>query len=394
MKSSVENGKIKIFLEGRINTNNSAEIEKKIFEICEVNTGLTPEFDAAALEYISSTGLRVLLKTSKSSGKKIRIVNTSKEIYEIFETTGFTNIFDVHKVMREISVDGCEMIGSGGYGKVYRIDEETIVKLYLPSVSPEMVQQERDTAQKAFLLGVPTAISYDVVKCGECTGAVFELLNARTVAQVIDSEPERVQEMGRKSASLLKQLHKIEVKDDSFPNRKKEFLEWAERMKPFVTPEENAEIVSFINSIPDKNIFLHGDFNSKNVMVQNDEFVLIDIGDAAVGHPVFDLAGLLLAYIYLPNSPMPDYEKYRLLGFPLENAKAMLESMISTYFEISDPSEIQKKIMEIMPYANMLASYHGARRSNYAPEYIPMVVENVVRKKLLPSIRTASSLDW
>ena len=34
------------------------------------------------------------------------------------------------KPMREVSVEGCELLGKGGNGAVYRLDEETIVKVY------------------------------------------------------------------------------------------------------------------------------------------------------------------------------------------------------------------------------------------------------------------------
>ena len=34
------------------------------------------------------------------------------------------------KPMREISVEGCEVLGKGGNGAVYRLDDETIVKVY------------------------------------------------------------------------------------------------------------------------------------------------------------------------------------------------------------------------------------------------------------------------
>ena len=40
------------------------------------------------------------------------------------------NIKETH--MKEINVNGCEIIGRGGQGTIYRLDEETIVKLYNP----------------------------------------------------------------------------------------------------------------------------------------------------------------------------------------------------------------------------------------------------------------------
>ena len=179
MNSKISNEEIIISLAGRIDNSNAFDVEKEISNILSENEKLTPSFDAAELAYISSAGLRILMKVAKSAGKKIKIYDVSKEVYDIFETTGFTNILDVQKALRQVSVEGCELIGSGGYGKVYRLDSETIVKVYTAGFSLETIQQERETAQKAFILGVPTAISYDVVKCGDKYGVVYELLMRR-----------------------------------------------------------------------------------------------------------------------------------------------------------------------------------------------------------------------
>lgn len=44
---------------------------------------------------MESAGLRVLMKLGKDTGIVPSIVNTSDEVYNIFETTGFTEMFDV-----------------------------------------------------------------------------------------------------------------------------------------------------------------------------------------------------------------------------------------------------------------------------------------------------------
>ncbi|MBQ3965783.1 MAG: anti-sigma factor antagonist [Treponema sp.] len=396
MNSSVQNENIIICLEGRIDTNNAAEVEKEIGDIITANAGLTPVFDAKELKYISSAGLRVLMKFTKQAGKKLKVQNVSKDVYDIFETTGFTTILEVSKVLREISVEGCELIGSGGYGKVYRIDPETIVKVYNPTISLDMVQLERNVAQKAFLKGVPTAISFDVVKCSDSYGVVFELLDAKTVAQIIDKDPSLVREMGKKSAEMLKSIHNIVVEDEALPSRKSEALEWHKKIAPYLTQEEADEILTFIQNMPDSKTFLHGDFNSKNIMVNGDEFLLIDIGDAACGHPVFDVAGLILAYLYLPQSKMPEEDRYHLLGFHLSDAAAMLNAMFSTYFgfDPADTAAMGKYIQMIMPYSQLLACYHGTRRVNFNPEYMKTMMTGAIRERLLPAIRSAIPLEW
>ena len=91
---------------GRIDSVNAAEWERKLTQQLDLEKETI--FDAEALEYISSAGLRVLLKMQKSLPQKSRIVNVSPDVYEILEVTGFSELFDVTKRMRKVSVDGCE----------------------------------------------------------------------------------------------------------------------------------------------------------------------------------------------------------------------------------------------------------------------------------------------
>ena len=72
-------------IKGKIDTTNAAEFEK------EIMAAKPTEIDASQLEYISSSGLRVLMKLRKTVGE-VTIANVSTDVYEIFEVTGFTEI--------------------------------------------------------------------------------------------------------------------------------------------------------------------------------------------------------------------------------------------------------------------------------------------------------------
>lgn len=59
------------------------------------------EFDFAALEYISSAGLGVLLRAHKkvmASGGKLRLVNVNNHIFDIFRYSGFDQLFEVERL--------------------------------------------------------------------------------------------------------------------------------------------------------------------------------------------------------------------------------------------------------------------------------------------------------
>lgn len=83
-------------LAGRLDTTTAPQLESELKDSLSSATELTLDF--AALEYISSAGLRVLLyaqKTMNNKQGKMVIRNVSPEIQEIFDITGFSDILTI-----------------------------------------------------------------------------------------------------------------------------------------------------------------------------------------------------------------------------------------------------------------------------------------------------------
>ena len=146
-----------IAIEGRIDATNAAEAEEKIFAIKGENAGKHVVLDADKLEYISSAGLRVILRLRKEE-PKLAIINVAADVYEVLDMTGFTDMVTVEKAYPQMSVEGCEFIAKGANGAVYRYDDETILKTYFAKDALPEIKQERENARKAFVLGINTAI--------------------------------------------------------------------------------------------------------------------------------------------------------------------------------------------------------------------------------------------
>ncbi|MCR5329418.1 MAG: STAS domain-containing protein [Saccharofermentans sp.] len=93
-KSSNAN-ELKVVLEGRLDTTTAPQLEAALGEALSGITDL--KFDFEKLEYISSAGLRVLLSTQKIMNKQGAMVisNTSPEVKEIFDVTGFSDILTI-----------------------------------------------------------------------------------------------------------------------------------------------------------------------------------------------------------------------------------------------------------------------------------------------------------
>ena len=75
MKTNQDNGTLTIWLEGRIDSNNAAQTEAELLSAVASAPDAGVTLDAERLEYISSAGLRVLMKLRKTVGKPVEVVN-------------------------------------------------------------------------------------------------------------------------------------------------------------------------------------------------------------------------------------------------------------------------------------------------------------------------------
>ena len=95
INKTTDAGKVNSSLEGRLDTVTSPELEAELKETMDGISELTLDF--AALDYVSSAGLRVLLAAQKTMMNQgtMKIVNVNEVVMEIFEVTGFTDILKI-----------------------------------------------------------------------------------------------------------------------------------------------------------------------------------------------------------------------------------------------------------------------------------------------------------
>ena len=328
-----ENGKPVVNLTGRITSANAAAVEQEISAAIGDYAGKALTLDLNDLEYISSAGLRVLLRLRKRFAG-MEMVNVSSDVYEIFEMTGFTEMMPISKAYRSISVDGCEVIGQGANGKVYRIDPDTIVKVYYnPDALPD-IHRERELARTAFVLGVPTAIPYDVVRVGEGYGSVFELLNATSFSKLIAADPDGLEGYVRQFVDLMKLIHDTTVKPGVMPQMRTVALDWADFLRDYLPEEKWQKLHDLIAAVPEQLTMLHGDYHTKNVMLQNGEVILIDMDTLCTGHPVFELASVYNAFVGF--SELDESVAMKFQGFSADTCRRIWELVLEMYFDEAD----------------------------------------------------------
>ena len=336
------NGDATITLCGRLDTSVSTEIKSEIdknLATAENINSLT--MDAEGLEYISSSGLRILLVLAKSY-KNFKVVNVNPDVYDVLNMTGFSKIINVERALRQLSIDGCEQIGVGGVGTVYRLDGDTIIKVFREGTTIDEVRKEITMSKEAFVMGTPTAISFDIVKVGSQYGLVYELLNAETLSSCIKRAPERIDEYARQYANLFRQLHSIEVPADSnVPDAIEHERQQILHIRRYFPQESIDLLLQILDTIPTGNRLLHLDLQVKNTMMQGDELMLIDMGEMGYGHPVLDLGHAYSSMVLL----IGDYDKT--IGIPRELGNKVWDLAINYYFEGLPEDVIEQRKAQI-----------------------------------------------
>lgn len=341
MNVYIDGDVLNVELEGRIDAANAGSFEGEVMSALDAQEVRRARFDASDLEYISSAGLRVIMKVLRRVDE-VTLVEASPEVYDVFEMTGIAQMMDVRRAMRTLSIDGLEMIGAGANGRVFRLDQERIVKVYNPITNtPEKIFQEKQVAREAFVAGVPSALSFEMVRVGDSYGIVYEMIDALTLGEAIARVPERLEEYSTRMANMLLKLHATEFAPGTLPDARLSLHVWvdiAER-SGYYTDEVIAAAHRLVDSIPPRNTFVHGDFHPGNIMVtEDDEFLLIDMGDASMGDPIVDLLGSYQIMRIIADHPGGP-ERY--MGLSSEQSIRVWDTFARTYFGTDDPEQLE-----------------------------------------------------
>jgi len=294
--------------------------------------------DLQACDFISSAGLRGILKAIKETARinaSLVLIGAQPHVMSVLEVTGLTRLVTVKPKAREISIEGLEFISAGMCGQCFRMDRETIVKLYNEGVEPRIAEQEKEFAKAAFVMGIPTAISYDVVACGNRTGVVYEMLDAQLFSQLIRDDPQAVDAHAKTLADVARMIHTTPGDPALFPDIKQK-LRGAIRQMDFLSAPQIDILLGKLESIPDADTCVHFDLHTSNIMMREGEPVLIDMGDMSIGSYLFDV-GLLCCIYGLPELGSSEV----VTKVPNDTGAKLWQGFIKHYFADKPPEEFE-----------------------------------------------------
>ncbi|MCR4749977.1 MAG: phosphotransferase [Lachnospiraceae bacterium] len=341
-------GKLTIRLPERVDTSNVNAFHDELETALNSNLPKAVVMDATDLLYISSVGLRELLYIKKN-WDDFRVLNVARDIYDIFETTGFTKIMDVERAFETMSVVGCSLIGKGACGTVYKIDDERIVKVFVKGYEFEKVLKERDNAKSAFTHGIDTAIPFDIVKVGDHYGLIYEIIKAKTLKELINEEPDRLNFYITAYAKYIKHMHETVFEAGSYPDMKTVWKAKIDALEGIFSEEEKKAVKGIIDDLSDRMTFVHGDINFGNMMIDDGKTVMIDMEDVTLGHPIYDVAFLYYILTLLPGM-LPKDVYFDMIRFSKEEARALWRGFAETYFDIKNENDLRSYEKQIHPY--------------------------------------------
>lgn len=367
---------LELRLAGRLDTTTAAALEAAL--ALDGVTALTINLDQCP--YVSSAGLREILRAQKQMTARrgsLVVTDVHREVREVLDMTGFSKFLTIRNKVRQISIEGLEFISAGACGACYRLDHETVVKLYNEGTPPEVAEQEKEFARAAFVLGIPTAISFDIVACGNRTGVIYEMLDAQTLSSLIRNHLDQVDDHAKTLADVARVIHETPSDPAVFPDLKAKFRGCIDQMDFFLSADEIALLHAKLDTIPDAQTCVHFDLHTSNIMVRGGEPIIIDMGDFSRGSYLFDI-GLLYGFYGLPELKVCE----RVLKIPAEHGAVLWQQFAHHYFAHKPPAE--RAFFEQNRY------FLAALRLIYISVFLPTLRDEMaalIKDVFLPEIR-------
>ena len=378
----VNDGVLTVALEGRLDTDASVKFDAEIAEISKNNPHDSMVIDAEKLEYVASSGLRTILKLAKTE-KNFSVEKVSANVYSVFEMTGFARIITIKKALRKIDLEQCEKIGFGGNGAVYRISEDEIVKVNYNPATDDELDSELNKAKEAFLLGVPTAISFDLVDCGEGRrGVVYETIKSKSLGETIQNNPEQMEELTDKYIEQITKLHSIHTDNPIFGNIKDNYRMQVKNASQYLTEEEGKMLEMVLDALPEGDTLVHGDAHTKNIMIQNGEMLWIDMEGMSAGHPIYDLISIAAVLNGVRND---DRMTMGICGMDVATVLKFRQCFVKKYFKTEDPEMIQRYDSMIEALRLIRAVFAIGFNSQNTAQVRPLIIQ-VARQSFFPNI--------
>lgn len=293
-----------------------------------------------------------------------------------------------------VVVEDGQIIGYGATSTVYLLPDGTVCKVFHPEFSFCEIQREYLMAESAYRLGIRVPKPGGIVQVENRIGILSEFIYGECLADILAKSPEHYNELFPGYLRELRRFHEIKAAPGDFVSAKDLYLEKIRALygTDWYSAEELRKMELLVQSVPERDTLIYGDYHPKNILVKDDELFFVDLGDICLGHPIFDFAMIANTHYIIP-SVNPSYaEKYFAVS-----SKLMIQlwnDLFNQYF-CQVPRESQNEIKrEIMAFATLRQGLSPADGRSF-PEKILKENVSITKKRLLSKIDSfIGSIDW
>jgi tRNA A-37 threonylcarbamoyl transferase component Bud32 len=229
------------------------------------------------------------------------------------------------------------LLAEGRTAEVYAWGTDQVIKLYREGWSPKSAQREYQQALASQLTGYRVPKVGELIKVEGRHGITYERIEGRTMLEEAFKKPWKMRYFGRQQALLHAEMHTLSASGlIPVTERLAQKIQGTDHL----TQAVKSEILTQLAVLPREDKLLHGDFHPDNIMMTADGPVIIDWIDAALGHPLADLARTMVLFrVGVPP------------GNPLITLadKVFLHPYLPTYFQHSQyaPGELDAWMLPV-----------------------------------------------
>lgn len=188
----------------------------------------------------------------------------------------------------------------GNTAEIRALDDGRVCKLYHDADATESARYEARATRSANEVGLPVPAVDGVVTIDGRPGVVLERLEGRTLLADLESRPWTLTTSARILADLHARVHRSRTPD--LPALRPRLRERIERA-PGVPAAVRERALAVLDSLPDDDRLLHGDFHPGNVLLGERGPIVIDWLDASAGPPGADVARTVLLLRFADDGP-------------------------------------------------------------------------------------------
>lgn len=325
-----------------IDSKNILKFDSQLSDLLKSKEKFDIVFNMEKVESCSSSVLRRMIML-KNAGYNVKIINAGRKLYDIFAVVGFEKLVHIGTKKLNFSTKNMKEFATGGNGKIYEFSRDEILKIYFDRQSEEKIEQGMKNAKIAFTLGLPVAIPFASVLTDQGIGIIYEKVTGKCLADAIHNNKKYFETGVRELTKLAKLLASTHFGDEPVTNIKEGFVDGLKPIAKFL-PKAYVDAYNIaIEMLPENDTAIHGDFHAKNIMLEGDELLLIDVDDFGSGHPIWDVASVYTAYKFLSDKG-DEEETFARTGLSVNEAARAWDIFIDEYFKGISKRETQRRI--------------------------------------------------